>query len=242
MENKKRNASISGSGLIAGGEYGSVRISGSGRADGDIKAESMHVSGGAHLQGVDAGELHVSGSCKIEGNIACGDAHISGSCKVDGDADVQKLQTSGSFNVSGELRGSEGRVSGSVTVERGVEFEEMRISGGAHINGLLNAERLFISIGGNSEIGAIGGSDIEIKRGEIRSGLMSALFGNRRYGTVKCALIEGTNVALENTVCEVVRGKNVVIGYGCEIDKVEYTDTLEVSDDAEVREGVKVGA
>lgn len=242
MENKARSARISGSGTIAEGVYDSVKIAGSGRADGAIKANSVHVSGSGSFQDVEAGDFHVSGSGKVDGNLVCTEAHVSGSCTVSGDADVQSLHTSGSLSVSGDVRGTEGKVSGSITVKRGVEFEQLGIYGSAHIGGLVNAEKLTIAIGGNSEIGAIGGSDIEIKRGETHFNLLGLLFGQRRFMSVKCALIEGTNVSLENTICETIRGKNIIIGSGCEIGKVEYTDTLEISDEAEVGERIKTGA
>ena len=52
--------------------------------------------------------------------------------------------------------------------------------------------------------------------------------------------IEGDEIELEDTTADVVRGKRVVIGPGCHIKTVEYIDTLDVHEDAEVEKKTKV--
>ena len=49
-------------------------------------------------------------------------------------------------------------------------------------------------------------------------------------------LIEGDKITLENTKCKIVRGHDIVIGPGCEIDKVEYTGKLTIDKDSTVGE------
>ena len=49
-------------------------------------------------------------------------------------------------------------------------------------------------------------------------------------------IIEGDDIHLENTIADTVRGKRIAIGPGCRIGTVEYTETLSVHDDAEVKE------
>ena len=45
---------------------------------------------------------------------------------------------------------------------------------------------------------------------------------------------------LVNTTCDTVRGKNVVIGPGCEIGLVEYSDELTVDPDSRVQRKEKM--
>jgi len=59
-------------------------------------------------------------------------------------------------------------------------------------------------------------------------------------GTLTAGTIEANSVELEGTRAKVVRGAEVVIGPGCEIDRVEYSKSLDVAEDALVREKIKV--
>jgi len=52
--------------------------------------------------------------------------------------------------------------------------------------------------------------------------------------------IEGDDLRLSNTRAKVVRGKNVIIDSGCEIDLIEYTDSLQVSRGSSVKEKKKI--
>jgi len=53
-------------------------------------------------------------------------------------------------------------------------------------------------------------------------------------------LIEGEEIDLQATKAGVVRGRNVVIGPGCEMERVEYSGSLMVAPEAKVGEQVKV--
>lgn len=57
--------------------------------------------------------------------------------------------------------------------------------------------------------------------------------------TLEVETIEGEDIDLESTKAELVRGRNVVIGAGCEIERVEYSGTLTVDKAAKVGEQVK---
>lgn len=58
--------------------------------------------------------------------------------------------------------------------------------------------------------------------------------------TLEVETIEGDEIDLEGTKAELVRGKTVVIGAGCEIERVEYSGALTVDKAAKVGEQVKV--
>lgn len=242
MEEKK-NLSISGSGHLTAGEYGTVRISGGAHSDGDIRVESLNISGGAKLKNIHIERLHVSGSANIDGDITGGEAHVSGGMRVGGQIDLRDLHVSGSLRTDGCVRGVSGQVSGGFTAEAGAEFETLKLTGALHVKGLLNAEKLNITVNGTSEVDEIGGDEINIKRAEVSrvaSGILGSLFNIRPSGKLKCSSIEGTNVYLEDTICDVVRGKRVYIGDGCDIGRVEYAESIEVAGDARVGEQEQV--
>lgn len=208
---------ISGSGQMIGGEYGNVRISGSCKIAGDIMCESMHVSGSAKSESniVCKSEMHVSGSFK--GNdISCAELKVSGASKF------------------GNVKGGSVKISGALKASA-VEADNAYISGGVKIDGLLNAENINIECD-DSEIGSIGCTRLEVNQ-HGNSG--KAWFGIFKVGhcrALKTDVIEGDKINICYTEANVVRGKDVVIGKGCKIGKVEYTGTCSVDANAEVGE------
>ena len=124
---------------------------------------------------------------------------------------------------------------GRFTVDGDIEGDEVKLSGSVKVNGLLNAERLHIRVGGDCRIGSIGGGEILVERGEEKNGFFG-LFRKNGTGTLSVSAIEGDSVTLQNTEADVVRGREVVISSGCKIGCVEYSVSLKVEDDGQVGE------
>lgn len=232
---EQRDIHISGSGVISGGRYGTVRISGSGKCTEALEAESVHVSGSGHFQNVSADDIHISGSASFDGQVITKQLRVSGSVQLSQLTESNEMHVSGSIQASSALRGVNGHVSGSIRADEGAEFEEMQISGSAHVSGLLNVERLTIKLNGHSEIDEIGGNDILVfPSNEIQGGILRFLFGSVNPRKLTCKSIEGTNVNVENTNCEMIRANTVRIGPGCQIGAVEYTDSIEIDESSKV--------
>lgn len=237
---------ISGSGTVGSGEYNEVKISGSGRICGDVKCERFAVSGSAHSAGVIecSGELSVSGSLKTDGGVKADRARISGSTAIGGDLCANTLKIAGSAAVSGNCTVTEASISGSIKVGGGLSAEKLVLGGKATIEGLLNAETAEITLHagcGCSEIGAIGGGRVTVRRhnGSAVSGLV-AIFGGRGFASLKTTSIEADSVELENTTADTVRAVDVTLGDGCDIGTVEYSGTLTVSEKAKVGNVIKL--
>ena len=79
----------------------------------------------------------------------------------------------------------------------------------------------------------IGGETIRVDRGH-----KFGLFG--RFKKLTAEIIEGDDIYLECTRAKVVRGGKVVIGYGCEIELVEYRTDFERANDAKVAKNQKL--
>lgn len=248
---------ISGGGKMGGGRYGSVNISGSGKLQGSIECDSMHVSGACKVEEGDLtvhGELHCSGATKVEGSLAVKNAKISGSLSTEGGAVIEDaLGVSGSFNSEGELRvgslsvsgvcktegsisGNEIAVSGVLKTPGDVQAERFSSSGALSIDGLLNAETVTIELSGDSMIRSIGGGRVQVKK---KSGSF-VILGFKRRVHLNCEQIEADEIDLEYTDAQTVRGVNVRIGPECVIDRVEYSGSLTTDPNCTVREKVKV--
>ncbi len=208
---------ISGAGQMIGGEYGDVRISGSCKITGDIRCES----------------IKVSGSTTSDGNIVCkGDMRISGAFKG-GDVTANGIEISGGSKF-GNVKGGNVKISGSVKASS-VEAENACISGSVKIEGLLNAENIYIECD-DSEIGSIGCTELEVNlHGESGKAVLG-IFKTKHCRALKTDTIEGDKISICYTAANTVRGKDITIGKGCKIGRVEYTGTCTVDADAEVGE------
>ena len=92
----------SGSGVIAGGEYGKVSVSGAARATGDVTCEELHCSGGIKAGGnLCCKEMHVSGGVKIAGDLTAGTVKTSGSVKTEGNVEIEEAE--GEIELSREV-------------------------------------------------------------------------------------------------------------------------------------------
>jgi cytoskeletal protein CcmA (bactofilin family) len=230
----KGSVRISGSGTAAGGAYEEVVISGSGTITGDVEADRLKISGSGEVEGnVKAGSFRASGSARVDGDLETDDGKCSGACTIAGAVTAKAFRASGSANVSGDLRGGQVEVSGSGEFGGDVEAEQFRSSGAFEVKGLLNADRVAIALGGHSRAREIGGEEIVVIRRSVGFGLFRWGTGS---ATLEAQAIEGDDVYLEGTHADVVRGRRVKIGPGSRIGTVEYSESLAIDPEAEVRQ------
>ena len=234
MENKENlyDVKIAGSGTISPGEYNNVKVSGSGQILGNIKANVVKTSGSADFKGdIITKEIKCAGSVVCDGNVTS----------------TETLKVSGSGMVKQDLKGKEIILNGGCSIRGNVTFEKMIIRGGCKIDGecegedfysigniyienLLAADKITVLPEGESYIKEIGGEEITVKA-EYRKKFMFFKFSINSDGFLTCDIIEGDKISLENTKCKIIRGHDITIGKGCEIEKVEYTGELKITDE-----------
>lgn len=244
---------ISGSGRISAGEYNEkISVSGSGKLDGNIRCTSLSCSGAVKGTGSVScfEDIRISGSCKIEHEASAANISVSGATKVGGNITAEKeIKISGALKGGGDLKCNLLRCSGGLDIDGEIEAEEIKISGRVNCRGLMNAERIDISIESftGGKIGSIGGGEILIQkknsgRGVIsRLPLISSILGKRENGNLTVdQLIEGDVIALECVNVPKVVGRIVAIGAGCEIKLVQYIEKIEIHPDAKVEQSEKI--
>ena len=261
MESTPRDFKAGGACKLTGGIYKDVSLAGVAKVDGDLTCDSLSVagsgsldgnvttgdcrlSGSAHVHGdLSASILHISGSGRIDGNVkASNELRISGSGKIGGDvASEGEVRISGSTHIGGMLKAVDLRLSGSAHIGHGVECESMTTSGGFTIGGLINAGTLDITLIGNCKADEIGGETVTVRSTAERS---FNLFGlnlklSAGYNTLTANLIEASDIRLERTKATTVRGQSVVVGPGCDIELVEYSDSLTIDESSTVGRQVK---
>lgn len=223
MGDENRNdMRIVGAGTISGGVYGNVTVAGAGTVRGDVDALAFKVGGAADVIGnVKATSIGVSGTATFDGNVDGGDIRISGTSDVRGYAKGDALSVSGTVTIDGPVTAQRVEIRGTAKIGGDVEAEVFDAKGVFSIGGLLNAGTITIRLYGGADARDIGGEAIEVREGKPWAFL--PFLGERN---LTADTIEGDTVYLENTRAKVVRGANVTIGAGCQIDLVEYTGTL----------------
>jgi len=224
-----------------------LKTAGSCRVSGDVRAERMKTAGSCAIEGdVHADEVKIAGTQTIEGSLKAKEITSAGSLKVAEDVEAEKFLSRGGFEIGGLLSAEEIKIElgGGKVTEIGGTRIEVRRRGGAFW-GWRRAPRVHIHLERGpedlsetlesifEELGHIGE---EVERAV---GLGQAFGWSRGSGYLEADTIEGDEIFLENTRARVVRGKKVQIGEGCEIELIEYSESLEIAPGAQVKEQKK---
>lgn len=255
-EQTRQDLSISGVGKAVGGVYHHVRIDGVGKLSGNLDCVSYEVNGTSALQGnlrceryfvngvsnvqgdVVVEEYQVNGSSKIEGSVKAKQTRIDGVSSIKNMLDTDKLIVNGTATIDGKLSSSYIEVAGSITVGNDVECESIEVQGGFKIKGMLNAGTVDIMLYHRCEVEEIGGEHIQVRR-KSKVRLIDQIVP-AMTPRLKAEIIEGDDIYIEHTHANTVRGSRVVIGPGCKIGVVEYSESYAEDPESLVREHIKV--
>ncbi|MGV3488933.1 MAG: cytoplasmic protein [Tuberibacillus sp.] len=235
---EKHDVTINGSGMTSGGEFGKVVIRGEGSVTSDIQCREFICRGSSKALGeVKADEMKIAGQSLFKANVDVRTISIFGQGEFQENVHAQEMKIWGNADVYGNLKCDDVKVTGKVSVTGDIEAETFFAKGAFKVKGLLNAGTIHISIKnyvGQSEAKEIGGEKIIVKRKNSVLGLFN------KHNLLLAEIIEGDDIYLEYTNAKVVRGTNVKIGPGCDIEKVEYKNDFYASHDAVVREKQQV--
>ena len=236
------NVNISGEGQVASGSYANVTINGAGTVNGDMTCDTLKINGAGTCDGaVTANIITVNGTGTFRRQVHTGQMNVNGESSVAGGAGIGTLKVKGRFTLTGGLAANTVNIRGQMDVGEGCEADAFTSEGVFNIGGLLNAGIVDIQLYGTSKVREIGGESIVVRerRGTFDIGSLFGLFGQRRlYADV----IEGDKISLENTTAKTVRGVDVDLGPGCDIEVVEYGGELHQGAGAKVGSAVKTTA
>jgi|LSQX01.2.fsa_nt_gb cytoskeletal protein CcmA (bactofilin family) len=240
------DCTISGSGTISGGEYRNVRISGAGKVTGDLKCESFSCSGASNVEGsIVCSDFNCSGSTKVKGDLkSTGTVRISGSTIISGTVSAGEIRSSGSFHAENTVSANSSvSMSGSTRIDGDLIAENITISGLVKVSGLMNGGNVSICPSGNSRTGSIGGTNITIKNDSPNYfiNFIAKFFSNSNSDfSFETDSIEGDKIEIFHTKAKLVRGGVVTIGDGCEVERVEYSESITYSDHCKIGEMVEI--
>jgi cytoskeletal protein CcmA (bactofilin family) len=237
VDTEVNNARIAGGGQISGGTYGTVTINGAGSIKGDITAGTLRVNGASNTEGsVKADVLVVNGSASFGREVQVGEMTVNGDASVAEGVGVSRLKVKGRMFVGGGVAAHDVDVRGEFTVTGDCQADSFFAEGAFTIGGLLNAETVDIKVHASCKAREIGGQKVTVKTG---GGVASIfLFFTEKRLTVDT--VEADNVVLEYVTAKVVRGANIEVGAGCNIDLVEYTSDFKQGPGATVGRATRV--
>ena len=227
------NINVFAASSITGGVYNKIRVFGAADINGDVTAESLSVYGAADFNGnCDIKDMSIKGACDFKGYVKAVNLDVKGACDFNGDVHIEFLKIYGAVSFKQKVsRATDIKIYGVVEVET-LEADTIMVKGVLECKEQLNADFIEINSNSESEIKEIVGSKIIIQPDK-------KMF--KKLGKpVVVDLVEGDEIELENVKAKVVRGNTVKIGKYCEIERVEYNDTLVVSNKSDVKESEKI--
>ncbi|QBK14139.1 hypothetical protein AB849_011350 [Thermoactinomyces vulgaris] len=230
---------INGYGNFSGGTFEKVRINGLGKVNGDLDCRLFITNGDSVVEGnVQTQTVKVSGSSAIEGKLKADETKVNGQLTTEGDVHTQNITLNGTAQVKGNFIADQADIRGTLKVDEDLEAESVVIKGVFIIKGLLNAGNIQVELLGNAKAKEIGGEKIVVKKNSFAlNKWLKSFFADK---TLQAEVIEGDDIELEYTHAGIVRGKNVKIGPGCKVDVVEYQNSFDQHDQAEVKESKQV--
>ncbi|MBP1962735.1 hypothetical protein [Paenibacillus aceris] len=235
----KGNLTITGSSTAIGGQYDKVKIVGEGNIEGDVQCNQLRCVGTMDMDGsLHAEHMSVVGTCSWTGGVQGNALKISGTVSVSGDAKIGKISGAGTLEARGDLYSDRLELKGQLVTAGDCEAEEFKIRGMFEVGGLLNAGEMDIKLYRISSAKEIGGEKIRIRRASVLSPY-SFFFMPASDAQLTVDVIEGDDIDLEYTKARVVRGNRVTIGAGCEIELVEYKESLQRKKDAVIHANSK---
>lgn len=239
MTKASQNLIINGSGISSGGTFNNVKINGEGTVSGDLHCNLIKIHGSADFTGnITTQSTAIFGQTNMTGKINSDSIKIFGQTEIRGDLTTKLLKLRGTAEIHGKLIGGEIHSFGEFTAKNGCDADDFQANGTLNINGTLNAEKVKIQLYySDSQIQEIGGENIRISKGSLFN-----VFNWFKPNTAEliAEVIEGDVIYLENTKAKVVRGNNVVIGPGCEIDLIEYKNRYQKSEKSTVTENKRI--
>lgn len=219
MNNKVHSISLDGVGTSIGGKFEQMNISGVYSLSGDLICDN----------------LYVSGVLKDSKNIQCEEFKVSGVLKSSESLDASNINVSGAVNIGKNIKSQKILGEGYIKVKENIESEKIEIEGNLICNGLVNCEDFYLFTSGESKIGEIGATNIKICSEQQCSGIFKIFIPKKfKNNHAYINLIEGNDIILSNCDVDIVRGKNIVIGENCKINKIEYSVSIDINKESRV--------
>lgn len=239
MSDHLSDAKINGDGTVGPGSYGTITLNGAGTITGDVRCHELRVNGAGTCKGaVQADSIVVNGAGTFDGTLQTSELVVNGTADIHAGVGVGRLKCAGTCAIDGGMAAHDLDLRGDLRVGGGVDAKSLRGEGRFNVNGAVTIGDIEFRLHGRNAAASITCDRMILRVPEGIGALFSA-FADRR---LTAETIVGAELELIDTTARVVRGGNVTLGAGCDIELVEYTGVLQKLAGAQVREERKVAS
>lgn len=179
-------------------------------------------------------KISINGSGVLSGEVTAESININGIGKATGNVTADKVEINGTLNGK-ELKSKKTIIRGLADISGSVAAEQFDLNGNMRCQSI-NADDVDIKLKGHMNVNELVGSHISVRVKEPSITIFSVQV---KPSVLVARLIEADEIFLEHTEADVVSGSVVQIGKGCRIGRVEYRESLKVSNEAIVNQIVK---
>ncbi|MDF9842086.1 MULTISPECIES: hypothetical protein [unclassified Paenibacillus] len=181
-----------------------------------------------------ASSVDVFGQLKVSGTVTAGRLKVSGECRIAGHCLAEQVDSFGSLRVH-SLEAEHVRSSGYLSAEE-VTAVTFLAKGAVELNRLTASESVIIRLSARSRINQLK-TEGSLTVSSILPGLS---FFTKPFYRLNCRLLEGHSLHIEHTTAERVCGNRIIIGPGCQIEEVRYTESLHIDKASTVNKITKI--
>lgn len=234
MEQKRHDLHIAGVGKSAGGIYGKVQLDGAGTISGDLDCTDFVGNGSVSIKGsLTSGKIRINGNGTVDGPMDAVEVRVDGHAKVKGHLRSRTLKVNGRCHVQGDVNAPSIEIGGSLKAEH-IQSEKIEVKGSFNIDRSLFSETVDIRLFDRSEAYEMGGNFIQVRKKGMR--IWEQLSFSFRPVRLFVRVIEGNVIDVEYTEADIIRANRVILGPGCKVRIVEYSEEFIQDPSAEVGE------
>ena len=219
---------------LRGGNYESITCYGANIMLGSVRTDDLRLRGDLYGDyALRVGNLHATGSLRVP-QMRCNTAFWYGNSSARCEMQITKqISLNGRFIGEGTIVSPVVRMNGTITYNGHITAGEI-IAQGELALGTLDANDVRIEFAERSRITSIRGLRVVISRRPLNAVARLLLPGSLSRNSF-CSVsgsINGDVVNIENVIAEKVTGNDIIIGPGCQIDKVYYRDHIYIDENA----------
>ncbi len=198
--------------------------------------KDLIIEGFGTSYGGEYNKVKLEGLATIKDNLKCVSFSSEGMCKCEGELIADDISTEGTFKINGNVRAKKISVEGIARfIDSCVNADQVYAEGVIHCDEL-SADN--IKIDGVCRADKILGESIIInpKVGK-RTGFFE-IFNSSYASNIR--LIECTDINADELSADIIRASKVKLGKHCEVNLVEYSDTIDIHPEAKIKKLIKV--
>lgn len=201
----------------------------------------MKISGNTKLSTGQYDDLIINGNAVLNGKITCTSLSLSGQLKGQDLSCKEYVNAMGNCHFSKSISAEKITSLGNLVCDENIfANEKLLVKGTIICRGQIKSKEVDIKFEGKNKISKILSDKTTINIKKSKKFLKKIPLISKIVKNANVNYIESEFINIEYVTCPFVKGRIVVVGNGCKIDKVEYVDQIVVSKKAKITTTEKI--